>query len=71
MDKKITVTKWCNNRADSEALLRAWVTTNLNKISEAIKTKPWTSPCILGTDADSFVDELVKHGGKAFTTDCK
>lgn len=63
--RRVTVTVWCTNPADSVSALFHWVTTDSGKISNALKSRPWISPKLLEAHADSFQKEICAHGGKA------
>jgi hypothetical protein len=71
VDKKVTVSIWCTNPADSRALLEAYATRDAGEIDRALAMPVWTSPCILDTDAEDLAQAIVDAGGAAFTTTCR
>ena len=60
---KVRVTKWCSS-ADSRECLRG-ILDDEAQIDKAVKSKPWESPLLTASDADSFVACIGNCDGKA------
>ena len=63
--RRVRVTRWCRNPAQSRYALRKWLTTDENEIGAAMTSTNWSSPLVSGAAADAFINYLRDHRGEA------